>query len=275
MNELNELLNAINLEKQKLKSKVFIAVKISPDIEDENIEKISESLIKYDISAVIISNTTDRNRDNLININKFEKGGLSGKPLEKSSNILINKFHKILKNKIKIIGVGGVDSGRSAYEKILNGASLVQLYTGMVYHGPTIVSKINNELSDILNIHGIKKLDEVLGTKIWTWRASVERLYSHKFVMSKKCELTGKIPLKGHKVSHANNKTKRRFLPNLKKVKFKSEILKKTLRLTVSNSGVRSVDKKGSLDQYIKEAKPRNLSIRLRKLKKSLLSKSA
>ena len=166
MNELNELLNAINLEKQKLKSKVCIAVKISPDIENENIEKISESLIKYDISAVIISNTTDRNRDNLININKFEKGGLSGKPLEKSSNILINKFHKILKNKIKIIGVGGVDSGRSAYEKILNGASIVQLYTGMVYHGPNIVSKINNELSDILNIHGIKKLDEVLGTKI-------------------------------------------------------------------------------------------------------------
>ena len=275
MNELNELLNAINLEKQKLKSKVFIAVKISPDIEDENIEKISESLIKYDISAVIISNTTDGNRDNLININKFEKGGLSGKPLEKSSNILINKFHKILKNKIKIIGVGGVDSGSSAYEKILNGASLVQLYTGMVYHGPKIVSKINNELSDILNIHGIKKLDEVLGTKIWTWRASVERLYSHKFVMSKKCELTGKIPLKGHKVSHANNKTKRRFLPNLKKVKFKSDILKKSLRLTVSNAGVRSVDKRGSFDEFIKTAKSRDLSLRLKKLKKSLISKSA
>ena len=166
MNELNELLNAINLEKQKLKSKVCIAVKISPDIENENIEKISESLIKYDISAVIISNTTDRNRDNLININKFEKGGLSGKPLEKSSNILINKFHKILKNKIKIIGVGGVDSGRSAYEKILNGASLLQLYTGMIYKGPSVVSKINNELSDIFNTHGIKKIDEVLGTKI-------------------------------------------------------------------------------------------------------------
>ena len=59
--------------------------------------------------------------------------------------------------------------------------------------------------------------------------------------MSKKCELTGKIPLKGHNVSHANNKTKRRFLPNLKKVKFKSELLKRSLRLTVSNAGVRSV----------------------------------
>ncbi len=93
--------------------------------------------------------------------------------------------------------------------------------------------------------------------------------------MSKKCELTGKIPLKGHKVSHANNKTKRRFLPNLKKVKFKSLILNKTMRLTVSNAALRSVDKKGSFDQFIKTAKARDLSLRLKKLKKSLLSKSA
>jgi|TARA_B100000929_G_scaffold242655_1_gene200175 large subunit ribosomal protein L28 len=93
--------------------------------------------------------------------------------------------------------------------------------------------------------------------------------------MSKKCELTGKIPLKGHKVSHANNKTKRRFLPNLKKVKFKSLILNKTIRLRVSNAALRSVDKKGSFDQFIKTAKARDLSLRLKKLKKSLLSKSA
>ena len=93
--------------------------------------------------------------------------------------------------------------------------------------------------------------------------------------MSKKCELTGKIPLKGHKVSHANNTPKRRFLPNLKKVKFKSEILKKSLKLTVSNAGVRSVDKKGSFDEFLKSVKSRDLSSRLKKLKKSLISKSA
>ena len=93
--------------------------------------------------------------------------------------------------------------------------------------------------------------------------------------MPKKCELTGKIPLKGHKVSHANNKTKRRFLPNLKKVKFKSAILKKSMRLTVSNAALRSVDKKGSFDQFIKTAKSRDLSLRLKKLKKTLLSKPA
>ena len=93
--------------------------------------------------------------------------------------------------------------------------------------------------------------------------------------MSKKCELTGKIPLKGHNVSHANNKTKRWFLPNLKNVKFKSDILKKSLKLTVSNAGVRSVDKKGSFDEFLKSVKSRDLSSRLKKLKKSLISKSA
>jgi len=92
--------------------------------------------------------------------------------------------------------------------------------------------------------------------------------------MSKKCELTGKIPLKGHKVSHANNKTKRRFLPNLKKVKFNSDILKKNLRLNVSNAAVRSVDKKGSLDQFLKDVKNKNLSRRLKKIKKIILAKS-
>ena len=92
--------------------------------------------------------------------------------------------------------------------------------------------------------------------------------------MSKKCELTGKIPLKGHNVSHANNKTKRRFLPNLKKIKFKSIILNKSLKLTVSNAGVRSVDKKGSFDEFLKTVKNKNLSPRLKKLKKVVLIKS-
>ncbi len=93
-------------------------------------------------------------------------------------------------------------------------------------------------------------------------------------IMSKKCELTGKIPLKGHNVSHANNKTKRKFLPNLKKVKFKSDILKRSLKLTVSNAGVRTVDKKGSFDEFLKSAKSRYLSIRLKKLKKSIINKT-
>ena len=98
--------------------------------------------------------------------------------------------------------------------------------------------------------------------------------YIVEVIMAKKCELTGKNPMKGHNVSHANNKTKRRFLPNLKKVKFTSELLKRSMKLTVSNAGVRSVDKKGSFDEFLKTVKNKNLSPRLKKLKKSLLIKS-
>ena len=88
--------------------------------------------------------------------------------------------------------------------------------------------------------------------------------------MSKKCELTGKIPMKGHNVSHANNKTNRRFLPNLKKAKFTSVLLKRSLTLTVSNAGMRSVDKKGTFDEFLKTVKNKNISPRLKKLKKSI-----
>ena len=164
-NELSELLSEIENEKKILKSNIPIVVKISPDIHDNDVEKISELLLKYNISSVIISNSTDSNRENLKNINKLEKGGLSGKPLEVKSNLLINKFFKILRNKIKIIGVGGVDSGKSAYEKIINGANLVQLYTGMVYQGPNIASKITKELIEITKNHSVKNISELVGIK--------------------------------------------------------------------------------------------------------------
>ena len=114
---------------------------------------------------VIISNTSDGTRDNLKNINKLEKGGLSGKPIETKSNLLIKEFYQIFKNRIKIIGVGGVDSGKSAYEKFLSGASYIQLYTGMVYQGPNIVNKISEELNDILGSQGVKNIEEIIGSR--------------------------------------------------------------------------------------------------------------
>ncbi len=163
--ELNELLSLIEKEKKILKTKVPIIVKISPDIKDENINMISDLLLKHDVKAIIISNTTDKNRENLLNINKLEKGGLSGKPLEKRSNELINKFYKIIKNKVKIIGVGGVDSGQSAYQKIISGASLIQLYTGMIYKGPSIASKISEELINILDKERVKNISDIVGSK--------------------------------------------------------------------------------------------------------------
>ena len=164
-NELNELLDAIKKEKENLKTSIPTVLKISPDINDKEIEKISSLILKYNIPSIIISNTSDRTRDILKNINKLEKGGLSGKPIEQKSNIIINKFFKNLKNKVKIIGVGGVDSAESAYKKILNGASLIQLYTGMVYKGPSIANKISEDLNNLLKKQGVTNISEIVGTK--------------------------------------------------------------------------------------------------------------
>src|SRR6056300_261536 len=152
-------------EKKKLKSKIPIVVKIAPDIKDNEIEKISNVLLAKNIEAAIISNTSNDTRERLKDIQKHQKGGLSGKPIEDKSNLLINKFYKFLKGQIKIIGVGGVDSGLSAYNKFLSGANLVQLYTGMVYKGPNIVNLIKNELAELLEKDGVKNFSEIIGNR--------------------------------------------------------------------------------------------------------------
>ena len=162
---LDELLKEIKKEKIKLNSKIPIVVKIAPDINDNEIEKISEVLMNNEVGAVIISNTSNETREKLFDIQKHQKGGLSGKPIEDKSNLLIHKFYKNLKNKIKIIGVGGVDSGLSAYNKFLAGADYIQLYTGMVYKGPNIVNIIKNDLRKILTQEGVKNFTEIVGNK--------------------------------------------------------------------------------------------------------------
>ena len=102
---------------------------------------------------------------NLINISKHQKGGLSGKPLESRSNQLINIFYNLLKGKISIIGVGGVDSGESAYAKFSAGANFIQLYTGMVYQGPNIVVKIKKELKQLLINKDASNFQDIIGKK--------------------------------------------------------------------------------------------------------------
>ena len=163
--ELNNLIKSILEEKNNSNSSTPIAVKISPDLSSNQVEKISQILIDNKIETIIISNSTDRNREGLTNMNRFEKGGLSGKPIEKISNRIINEFYNLVGKQVKIIGVGGVDSAKSAYEKILSGATLVQLYTGMVYRGPRIAAQINNGLIKILEQEGINNINDVVGLK--------------------------------------------------------------------------------------------------------------
>ena len=163
LDELRNLLDKIFAEKKKLSSKIPIALKVSPDINNDIVKDISKLLIEYKVNALIVSNTTDQNRDNLKDHQKFQRGGLSGKPLSDISNKLINYFFKNLNGQVKIIGVGGVDSGKSAYEKFLSGADFVQLYTGMVFRGPKIAIRINEELKTILKEKKIKNYSEIIG----------------------------------------------------------------------------------------------------------------
>ena len=149
-NKLQDLLKSIMIEKKNLNSNIPIAVKVSPDINEYQVSQISEILLEHEIKAIIVSNTSEATRDKLSNIQRHQKGGLSGKPIEEKSNILINEFYKLLKGKIKIIGVGGVDSGQSAYDKFIAGADFVQLYTGMVFNGPNIAGIIKQELKELL-----------------------------------------------------------------------------------------------------------------------------
>ena len=92
--------------------------------------------------------------------------------------------------------------------------------------------------------------------------------------MSRKCELTGISTLKGHKVSHSNNKVKRKFYPNLKRVTFRSGVLKKNIRLRVSNAALRTVDYKGGIDLYLKNVKSFKLSSKAKKLKNQIQTKA-
>ena len=163
--KLQELLASILKEKNNLKSNVPIVVKISPDIDENQINLISEILLENEINAIIISNTSESSRNLLSDIQRHQKGGLSGKPIETKSNILINKFYKLLKGKIKIIGVGGVDSGLAAYNKFLAGADFIQLYTGMVFKGPNIAGIIKKDLKDLLLRDGVKNFNEIVGNK--------------------------------------------------------------------------------------------------------------
>ena len=161
--KLDELLQTIDKKKKNLNSNTPISVKVSPDINDHEINSICEVLLSNNIDAVIVSNTSDSSRDELKNIQGHQKGGLSGKPIELKSTNLIKKFYKIINGKIKIIGVGGVDSGKSAYEKFLAGANYIQLYTGMVFRGPNIVNLIKKELRELLLKDGVKNFSEIIG----------------------------------------------------------------------------------------------------------------
>ena len=161
--ELDKLLTGINKIRKEKNITKPIAVKLSPDLDNSDISRVVELIIKHKIDGIIVSNTTETNREDLSDLKKNEKGGLSGQPLRNLSTDLIKKFYKDTKGKTQIIGVGGIDSGQSAFEKICAGANAVQLYTGMVYKGPGVVREMKKELISILKKENLKNINEAVG----------------------------------------------------------------------------------------------------------------
>ena len=151
------------------KKNIPLFIKVSPDIVDTDLRNICQkSLAEPQVKGLIISNTTiKRNRlmqKPIKNTWKItESGGLSGPPLKCLSNEVISKAFKLTKGKLVLVGVGGVSSGQDVYDKILLGCNLVQIYTALIYHGPSIVGKILSELSSIIAKNGYKNVKDAVG----------------------------------------------------------------------------------------------------------------
>ena len=164
---LDEFLKAIMERKNALikstNKTIPILLKIAPDHEISQQESISEIALKNKIDGLIISNTTINHKENLISKYKSETGGLSGKPLFESSNAVLKNIYKLTNKQIPIIGVGGIASGKDAYQKIRYGASLVQIYSAFIYQGFELTEEIKRELDELLRQDGFENITQAIG----------------------------------------------------------------------------------------------------------------
>ncbi|HBS34767.1 MAG TPA: dihydroorotate dehydrogenase (quinone) [Parvularcula sp.] len=141
-----------------------VFLKIAPDLSDADKADIAAAALEEGVDALIVSNTTIARPASLKSPYKDETGGLSGRPLFAPSTALLREFHQSLGGRVPIIGAGGVFSAEDAYEKIRAGASLVQLYTALIYKGPALVAEIVGRLPRLLRRDGFQSLAAAVGT---------------------------------------------------------------------------------------------------------------
>ena len=145
---------------------VPLLVKISPDLERRDLELIVDVIQRLQIDGIIATNTTV-SRDNLrterSRVEACGAGGLSGKPLTNRATQMIAELYELTHGRIPLIGVGGIFTAEDAWEKICAGASLVQVYTGFIYEGPSIVRQINKGLVEILRREGFTNIEQAVG----------------------------------------------------------------------------------------------------------------
>ncbi len=138
-------------------------VKVAPDLDKPQIANIAEIALELNVTGLIVSNTTIERFGHLQSGHAAEAGGLSGQPLKAKSTLALKRFAQITHGKLILIGVGGIASGADAYAKIKAGASLVQVYTALIYHGPQLINRINRELADLLAQDGFNHISEAIG----------------------------------------------------------------------------------------------------------------
>jgi dihydroorotate dehydrogenase len=145
-----------------------LLVKIAPDLNERDLESIVEIALSANLAGIIATNTTTNRAGLVTSTAKVEAcgaGGLSGAPLRSRSTAIIASLYRRTRGRMTIIGVGGVFTASDAWEKISAGASLVQLYTGLIYQGISVARDINDGLAEILSKQGISTLDEAVGCR--------------------------------------------------------------------------------------------------------------
>ena len=166
--QIENLVQSINNKKNSILNlkDTPIFFKIAPDMDEEQIRDIALISLANNIEGLIISNSTIDRPDILNSSFRNEIGGLSGKPLFLKSTLMLKKMYTLTNGQIPLIGVGGISNAFECYEKIKSGASLVQLYTALTFHGPQIVNKILIELMNILKTDGYKNIKEAIGKDV-------------------------------------------------------------------------------------------------------------
>ena len=165
---LSALIAGVMQIRDDLKKPIPIFLKIAPDLDPASLEDIAEVVLLHEIDAVIATNTT-LDRNGLNDPHKDQKGGLSGAPLFEKSTRILAQLSNLLGEKIPLIGVGGVSDAQHAYEKILAGASAVQLYTALAYQGLSLVPTLNEGLDALLKKNGFASIDQAVGTGRGRW----------------------------------------------------------------------------------------------------------
>jgi dihydroorotate dehydrogenase len=171
--QLTSLLSALQQRNRELQQPLPLLVKLSPDLERSELETIVDVVQRLGIDGIIATNTTISREDLRTDAQRVAacgEGGLSGKPIKTRSTKMIADLYELTRGRIPLIGVGGIFTAEDAWEKITAGASLVQLYTGFIYQGPSIAREINEGLVKILAREGLKNISDAVGIRVNLWQ---------------------------------------------------------------------------------------------------------